>query len=148
MSSWPFDIYSYSQMQSLGKFKDQDRLLSFVHAWTRKGYPLNDLVIFASGLFSTTGDDAKIRSYIKRMNQIEIGVRLRGSDVMGLDELVESRGWYIRYIDVGKTKDLDFFRYRAKIVKDEQEFAALGATKLEALSKAFIEAFPITIGYA
>jgi hypothetical protein len=138
MSNWPFEIYHNTKLRAIEKFKDQDRMMMYLHACHRKGVDKSHHALYTRDRFIGMADSPRMEEWYLHMDRLEIQARLLGSDVMGLDEFLSFRGWTIDYNDVGKTRSLDFHRYRAKITRNDTEVVSVVVTKLEDLTRCFI----------
>lgn len=86
------------------------------------------------------GLDTKLFAWFRESFKHELACRMKGSDIMGIEEFLDGYGWSISYLDTGVEGVIDYNRYVAAMRKGDQVYSESGATKLEALAKAFVSA--------
>lgn len=85
--------------------------------------------------------EQRFLDWCEDMKKLHNNVRLQGTDFIGLSEYLEfAEGLSVDW-DTSDTPptEIDFFRYTAFLMYDEQRIKGIGSAKIEALAEAFMK---------
>lgn len=149
----PYQLLDTYDMSVLRTFRDQDKALqclrSFIDSWGFSTCRTLNLLYVDENEEQTLlcyGNDPDIKDWYKKMQELDLKLRLAGTDSLGLDEFVAFSNLYPQWTESDSPLNvLDFERYNAHIGAPEIKYAS-GATRLQALANAFIGYTRITKG--
>lgn len=141
----PYQLLDTYDMRVLGEYFTQDRamqdLYNFMRSWGLATARTLNIMYVADDDSETLlchGGMLEIKDWYKSLEELTFRLRLEGgTDVLGIGEYIQHSEGLLPIFTESSTpaNELDFWRYRCTI----NTHVGGGATKLEALSRAYLE---------